>query len=411
MLINFKTVILFITIFSVNILAGDIRFCYITNGGRYINPYYGEASLVAVKTAYDPDFTPGLFGGFVKIFTDNGEYDSRYNIPQYLLRAPGNYIWRIELIEYNLLGEEVKTIRTVNFTVAFAVAGENNFDGGRILVDGNNVQSGTYVSKLPNEILNLSAIDQDYNNLPRLWTQNSSWYRARTGWTMSGAINRNLAYNVRYDDNLVNIIAQLKIVPNWPSVTPRNLTFSSNNQGILTLNWVEHPHVNVSQYKIWRKTNSESPELITTVNRGTTTYSDTRFRANGGATVYYDVRAYYSPESTTSQENWIATTGLDTEISKKNNFTDEQQITYALNNYPNPFNPSTRIEYDLPVSGHTTLKVYNSLGKEIATLVDDYRDKGKYAAEFNASDLSSGLYLCELKSGSFVQIKKMLLMK
>jgi len=84
-------------------------------------------------------------------------------------------------------------------------------------------------------------------------------------------------------------------------------------------------------------------------------------------------------------------------------------------NYPNPFNPSTVISYQLPVSGVVTLKVYDILGNEIATLVNEEKQPGNYEAEFDASsgirNLVSGIYFYQLRAGSFLETKKMVLIK
>lgn len=85
---------------------------------------------------------------------------------------------------------------------------------------------------------------------------------------------------------------------------------------------------------------------------------------------------------------------------------------FALNqNYPNPFNPSTKISWQSPVGSHQTLKVYDVLGNEIATLVDEYRDAGSYEVNFNANGFSSGIYFYQLKAGKFLETKKMILMR
>lgn len=80
-------------------------------------------------------------------------------------------------------------------------------------------------------------------------------------------------------------------------------------------------------------------------------------------------------------------------------------------NYPNPFNPSTKIYYTIGSNQFVQLKIYDLLGKEIATLVNEYRDAGSYNINFDASNLTSGIYLYKLQAGDFVQTKKMLLMK
>jgi hypothetical protein len=86
--------------------------------------------------------------------------------------------------------------------------------------------------------------------------------------------------------------------------------------------------------------------------------------------------------------------------------------SYELSqNYPNPFNPSTTIRYGLPTAGMTTIKVFNLLGQEIATLVNEVQAAGSYTVRFNASTLASGLYFFRIQSGAFSAVKKMVLVK
>jgi hypothetical protein len=85
---------------------------------------------------------------------------------------------------------------------------------------------------------------------------------------------------------------------------------------------------------------------------------------------------------------------------------------FRLNqNFPNPFNPSTKISWQSPVGSHQTLKVYDVLGNEVATLVNEYRNAGSYEFDFNTSSLSSGIYFYRLSAGSYTQTKKMTLLK
>jgi plastocyanin len=82
-----------------------------------------------------------------------------------------------------------------------------------------------------------------------------------------------------------------------------------------------------------------------------------------------------------------------------------------LQNYPNPFNPSTNIEFRISDRGFVSLKVYNILGGEIATLVNEEKERGVYDITFDATGLSSGMYLYKLQAGNFVETRKMIMMK
>ena len=85
---------------------------------------------------------------------------------------------------------------------------------------------------------------------------------------------------------------------------------------------------------------------------------------------------------------------------------------YSLSqNYPNPFNPSTEINYTLTKSGNVTLKVYNLLGSEIATLVNGFMEAGKHSVKFDANDITSGIYFYTIKADNFTSTRKMILMK
>ncbi len=91
---------------------------------------------------------------------------------------------------------------------------------------------------------------------------------------------------------------------------------------------------------------------------------------------------------------------------------EELPTKFSLSqNYPNPFNPTATIQYAIPKAGAVTLKVYNILGQEMITIINEERPAGSYEVEFNASTLPSGIYFYRLQAGSFVKTKKMVLMK
>ncbi|HSP88015.1 MAG TPA: T9SS type A sorting domain-containing protein, partial [Ignavibacteriaceae bacterium] len=80
-------------------------------------------------------------------------------------------------------------------------------------------------------------------------------------------------------------------------------------------------------------------------------------------------------------------------------------------NYPNPFNPATTISFSLPKSGYVSLKVYNALAQEVATLVNGVKEAGNHRIDFNAVNLNSGIYFYKLETGDISQVKKMTLIK
>lgn len=94
----------------------------------------------------------------------------------------------------------------------------------------------------------------------------------------------------------------------------------------------------------------------------------------------------------------------------KNNYEIATKFTLKQN-YPNPFNPTTNIEYSIPKTSNVTLKVYDVLGNEVATLVDNKLSAGVYNVKFDGSNLSSGIYFYTLSSGNFLQTKKLMLVR
>jgi hypothetical protein len=89
-----------------------------------------------------------------------------------------------------------------------------------------------------------------------------------------------------------------------------------------------------------------------------------------------------------------------------------QPLTYRLEqNYPNPFNPTTKIEYSIPTQAPVELKVYNLVGQEVATLVNEVQKAGAHYVKFNATNLASGMYFYRISAGDFSSVKKMVLVK
>jgi hypothetical protein len=190
------------------------------------------------------------------------------------------------------------------------------------------------------------------------------------------------------------------------SVLGLNASMANNSAKI---SWKLNSESDLKEYLIYRN-EKDNVNLDTLVALATTTDS-----------VFYDKTplksAYY----------FIVAKDIHDNLSEPNQillkFTDIKNETeiikdYALfQNYPNPFNPSTTIKYSIPRStelhsvSQTTLKVYDILGNEVATLVNEQKSAGSFTIEFDASNLTSGIYLYQLQAGSFREIKKMMLIK
>lgn len=106
---------------------------------------------------------------------------------------------------------------------------------------------------------------------------------------------------------------------------------------------------------------------------------------------------------------WTAPISFNPNSSNTINLTPH--IFSLEQNYPNPFNPSTRIVWQSPIAGKQTLKVYDILGNEIATLVDEFKEAGKYEIEFGGKQLASGIYFYKLQIGNYTETKKMVLIR
>jgi hypothetical protein len=104
--------------------------------------------------------------------------------------------------------------------------------------------------------------------------------------------------------------------------------------------------------------------------------------------------------------------GLKDFVTGVEDITETLPTIYSLDqNYPNPFNPATMINFSVPKEEFVTLNVYNSIGQIVATLVNESKSAGTYQVDFNAADLSSGIYFYKITAGNFTETKKMILMK
>ena len=179
------------------------------------------------------------------------------------------------------------------------------------------------------------------------------------------------------------------------------LSFTADISGNdIILNWSTASELNNRGFEIERKGSAwESIGFVE--GRGTTTeqqdysFSDKNLPAG---------KYHYRLKQIDFDGSYQYSNNIEIELNLPNKFT-------LGNCFPNPFNPNTKISWQSPVGGHQTLKVYDVLGNEVATLVNEFRNAGSYEVDFDASALSSGVYFYQLKTGNFVDTKKMILLK
>ena len=186
-------------------------------------------------------------------------------------------------------------------------------------------------------------------------------------------------------------------------VVPVELTSftGSSTNGNVTLNWSTATETNNQLFEIERRQENSGFVLIGLVEgKGTTTESqEYSFVDRDVTTGKYFYRL--------KQIDFDGTFEYSAEIE-----VDAAPVSFSLEqNYPNPFNPSTKITYSIPNKSFVTLKVYDPIGSVVAELVSEEKEAGKYEIDFNASNLSSGVYFYKIEAGDFIQIKKMLLLK
>jgi hypothetical protein len=119
-----------------------------------------------------------------------------------------------------------------------------------------------------------------------------------------------------------------------------------------------------------------------------------------------------APVKQTQEIKFVVSSKSGESWTKKMNLTVDAPASYKLyQNYPNPFNPATTISYQLPEDGKVSLIIYNILGQQVATLVDEVQNAGYKQVVFNVNKISSGVYFYRLRAGSFTEIKKMLFIR
>jgi len=191
------------------------------------------------------------------------------------------------------------------------------------------------------------------------------------------------------------------------------ISFTTSVTGnAITLSWTTASELNNLGFEVQRSVENKSWNAIAFVKgTGTTTtlhnYGCVDNSVSSG-------KYFYRLKQIDLDGSFSFSDVVEVDVSAPADFALEQ-------NYPNPFNPTTTISFSIPATGFTSLKVYDVLGNEVATLVNEEKPAGNYTATFsakggsasggNAYSLSSGTYFYKLQAGSFIETKKMILLK
>ena len=367
-----------------------------------------------------------------------------------LLSSNTTYYWRIDCKnQYHTTEGEVWS-----FTTGVSIADTNGFalqfdgtddrldcgNGSSLQITGNKItlEAWINVNEFKSQPFAGSVIVKDQGS-------NSSGYMIRCGG--NGIINFNIGNGTWHEINSPANSIQLnswhhvaatydgtsmKIYVDGELVVQSNIGITIGNANNSNLLVGESPgfpgrvfNGNIDEARIWNVARSQS-QIQSTMNTiltqeyylspdsGLAGY----WRLDDGAGQTAEDLSFYSNNATlgtssnpdASDPIWVEANILilDVDNNKKQFLTERFSLSQ---NYPNPFNPSTRINYTVPYNSFVKIKVYDILGNEIATLVNEEKSAGSYEVEFNALNLSSGVYFFQLNAGDFVATKKLILMK
>ncbi len=242
----------------------------------------------------------------------------------------------------------------------------------------------------------------------------SRWSNPNTNKADLSVTNRGfevVAYNSSTKEYTLKVAVDNSGVIALKPATPQNLQLSANTgNGIVRLTWDANGEPNIAGYEVSRRVNSGNWTVIVP-NTTNIFYVDNDYLYSTYTDNHldYKIRAknslgYYSifGDVASCRGEFFA---------KKAIASAEVRVYLLGQNFPNPFNPTTTITYTLPQASNVMLKVYDALGREVATVVNEYKNAGYYQANFDAGKLSGGMYFYKLQAGNFTSIKKMQLVK
>ncbi len=384
---------------------------YYKTGEKLGDPFI-ISSIERRGDAYDPDISTNSSGEFV--VTWQKRYGSNYYIAASKFDADVNIVKNSFLVTDDTTSYKLKPKTGIdslgNFAITYYGYINNNYD----------IYLNRYDS-LAQELDSAIVVNDDDNKATQYYPDisvNSSgdciitWYDYRS----TGGIYFQKYKNIGSKDSFEKVDSNIAVTDYYfPNCSP---SVSIQNNGEFVISWSEWNGLTTGSFNNLklRIYNSDLTPLTDVMNGTETQERDQINQAlvikdnkiysvwqdNHEHGVGYDIWAnvYDFSDLTTDAEDKLIDAPTRFELSQ---------------NYPNPFNPSTKIKYSIPigVNGNSLiqLKVYDLLGREVATLVNGTKSPGNYEVNFNASSLASGIYFYRLQAGKFVQTKKMILLK
>ena len=285
--------------------------------------------------------------------------------------------WYKQTTTYNSNGRVLEIIGYYKYTNVW----ESSWRQTNTYDDNNNLIEIVFAWANGNQWVNSSKTEYKYNE-NGLLIEETYLYDDNGTW-----VNGEM-FIYAYDESGNNIEIHNKMWngSSWDDYYKQVLTFDENNQNVSILGYLLEDS-NWRNNTRWTSTFDE--------HRNNIEYLFEQNWDGSGWSIFERITKEYI-RSITSIEERLSSLPV--------NFSLEQ-------NYPNPFNPSTKISYSISDQSYVSLKVLDILGREISTLVNKNQPTGNYEVEFNASDLTSGIYFYRIQAGDFVETKKMVLMK
>ena len=227
-------------------------------------------------------------------------------------------------------------------------------------------------------------------NVTTLSSGTTYYYRVRAANSMGVSPNSNVI-------SVVTLLAA-PVATAASSITTTSFTANWNTTAGATAYWIDVSTLQDFSTFVGSYSNKSAGSATSIVVSSLT--ANTKY--------YYRVSASNS-NGTSAYSNVITLTTAVTGI--ENNFSGLPNNFKLLPNYPNPFNPATSIRYEVSKDAFVTIKVFDVIGNEVRVLVNDERSPGRYEIKFSADALPSGIYICKMQAGDFLQTQKMILLK